>query len=140
MEAIAVILFIIFLVLGIIHFYWLFGGNWGIDASLPTNEKGEKMLNPSKLTMLVVGLGLVIFGLFYLVIVNIINIPLPAIIVNYAKWIIPIIFLIRVVGDFNYSGFFKKVKDTRFAKSDRTIFMPLCFVLGILGIIHAILI
>ncbi|WP_186755825.1 DUF3995 domain-containing protein [Echinicola salinicaeni] len=132
--------FILF-VLGIIHFNWVFGGKFGFVESLPTNEKGERVLNPKKIDSAVVGLGLTAFGLFYLVKSGMIEIEYswPEWIMNYAGWIIPLIFLLRAVGEFKYVGFFKSIRETDFGKMDSKFFSPLCLILGILGILVQIL-
>lgn len=44
----SIVLSIILLALGLIHFNWVIGGNFGFVASLPTNENGERVLNPKK--------------------------------------------------------------------------------------------
>jgi hypothetical protein len=38
--------------------------------------------------------------------------------------------LARAVGDFRYVGFFKRVRDSRFATLDTRVYSPLCFVLA----------
>jgi len=43
------------------------------------------------------------------------------------------IFLLRAIGDFNYVGFFKKIKDTNFGKMDSKYYSPLCLVIAIMG-------
>jgi len=40
--------------------------------------------------------------------------------------LIAVAFFFRAVGDFNYVGFFKKVKNTGFAKRDNRYYSPLC--------------
>ena len=35
-------LFIIFIVLGLIHFNWVFGGKWGFEIALPTKDNGKE--------------------------------------------------------------------------------------------------
>jgi hypothetical protein len=37
------------------------------------------------------------------------------------------------MGEFNYVGFFKKVKDTEFAKWDTKLFSPLCLLISSFG-------
>ncbi|UZO79958.1 DUF3995 domain-containing protein [Aquimarina sp. ERC-38] len=104
----SIFLSIIFMVLGLIHFYWLFGGKWGLDKVIPTKDD---QTNPSPipaLATLVVALVLVSFGLFYFVKSGLTTIDLPNWVANYGYWIIPFIFLIRAIGDFRYVGLFKK--------------------------------
>lgn len=63
------------------------------------------------------------------------KIQIPNWITNYGYWIIPSIFILRAIGDFKYVGFFKKVRNTEFAKTDSKWFAPLCLTIGIFGIL-----
>ncbi len=120
--------------LSVLHFSWVFGSKWGFEESLPKNEKGERLLNPSKKDSAVVGIGLLLFAIFYRVKVGIIPIDLPAWVLSVAGWVIPTIFLFRAMGDFKYVGFFKQVKGTDYALNDTKYFSPLCLILGLNGI------
>jgi glucan phosphoethanolaminetransferase (alkaline phosphatase superfamily) len=132
-TAIAIILFLIFLFISSIHFYWAFGGKWGSDAVLPTkNDNITKVLNPSILPTLIVAFGLLGFGLFILVMSGLITFDTPMWLSKYGLWIIVSIFILRAIGDFNYVGFFKKIKQTKFGKNDTKYFSPLCLIIGIL--------
>lgn len=134
-STLSVVLAIIFIALGFVHFHWIFGGTWGLDKALPTKENGERVLNPKKMDSAVVGLGLTTFGLFYALRTELVHIDLPTWITTYAGWLIPSIFILRAMGDFKYIGFFKKIKNTAFAKADSKIFSPLCLALALIGIL-----
>lgn len=110
------ILCIIFAALGLIHFNWVIGGEFSFEKSLPTKENGEKVLNPKKIESAVVGIGLIVFGVFYLIKSELLEFNIPDWIIKYGGWIIPTIFLLRAIGEFKYLGFFKKIKDTEFGK------------------------
>lgn len=131
----SIILFVIFSSLGIIHFYWLLGGKWGLEKALPTKVAGQKAMEPPKIATVIVGIGLISFGLIYLIKAGLINFQIPNWIITYGSWIIPSIFILRAIGDFNYVGLFKKIKNTEFAKADSKWFVPLCLTIGILGIL-----
>jgi hypothetical protein len=66
---------------------------------------------------------------------GLINVQVPNFVTKYGYWIIPSIFILRAIGDFKYVGFFKKIKDTEFAKADSKWFIPLCLTIGIFGIL-----
>lgn len=83
----------------------------------------------------VVGAGLLLFGVFYLIKVDLIAFVLPEIVMKAASWVIPIIFLFRAMGDFKYVGFFKKVTSTSFAKRDSSYYSPLCLGIGLIAIL-----
>ena len=130
----SIILFLIFSILGGFHFYWFWGGEWGLKSVIPTKKNTSNILSIPKYATLFVALVLSTFGLFYLVKSEFIIVYFPSWI-NYAYWFIPIIFILRAIGEFNYVGFFKKVKHTTFAEADTKIFSPLCLFIGIVGIL-----
>jgi len=130
----SILLSLILIGLGMIHFNWVIGGKFGFSESLPTKENGERVLNPKKIDSPIVGIGLTVFALFYVFKSGIIEFNLPEWIMKYGSWIIPVIFLLRVVGEFKYVGFYKSVKKTDFGKLDTKLFSPLCLIIGIFGI------
>ncbi|MEK6492642.1 DUF3995 domain-containing protein [Myroides odoratimimus] len=115
---------LVFSFLAGIHIYWTLGGKWGLIGVLPTRD-GERKLNPSPIGTLVVASGLAAFA----------GISLGD--VSAYKWVylvMGILFGLRAIGDFNYVGVFKKVKNSVFARKDTTIFIPLCFYLSLSNI------
>ncbi|WP_108808565.1 DUF3995 domain-containing protein [Aquimarina spinulae] len=131
----SIILCLIFVVLGGFHFYWLFGGVWGLRKVIPTKGNEKNTLAIPKFATLVVGLILVAFGLVYLIKSGFISVQFPNWITIYGYWFIPSIFILRAIGEFKYVGYFKKIKNTEFSKADSKIFSPLCLVIGIIGIL-----
>ncbi|WP_435262996.1 DUF3995 domain-containing protein [Tenacibaculum sp. nBUS_03] len=132
-------LFFIFIILGSFHIYWLFGGTWGVKKVIPTKNKQLNNVAIPKIATAMVALILILFGFIYLVKTELINIKLPNIVIEYGYWFIPCIFIIRAIGEFNYVGFFKKIKDTEFAKADSKIFSPVCLGVGIIGLLIQII-
>lgn len=57
--------------------------------------------------------------------------PLPAAIVRAGCWTVALVFTARAVGDFRYLGFFKQVRNTRFAYWDTRLFAPLCLAFAV---------
>lgn len=131
----SIILFLIFLTLGGFHFYWLFGGKWGLEKVIPSKGEKANTLSIPKFATLVVGAILVLFGFIYFKKSGFLTIPFPNWITNYAYWLIPSVFIIRAIGEFKYVGFFKKITNTEFAKADSKIFSPLCLTIGLIGLI-----
>ena len=130
---IAIILFLIFL--SSIHFYWGVGGRWGSEAVIPTKDDNVKVMMPGLLPTFIVAFGLSGFGLFILIKSELISLNLPLWLDNYGLWIIAGIFILRAIGEFNYVGFFKKIKHTKFGQRDTKYYSPLCLLIGILTII-----
>jgi len=112
MITLSIVLASILIILALIHFYWAFGGTRGFADALPTKKTGERVLNPKKTDGAFVGIGLMAFAFLYLVQTPLLPYQLPEWIVKYGSWLIPIVFLLRAIGDFKYVGFFKRIKET----------------------------
>ena len=137
--AIGLLLFSIFIFLSAIHFYWGMGGKWGVNASIPTKEDGENVINPKPLDCFVVAIGLSVFATFVLVKTQLFSMALPVVILDYGISVIAGIFLLRAIGEFRYVGFFKKIKNTPFSQRDTKYYSPLCLLIGIMGILLELL-
>lgn len=129
----------IFACLSLLHFSWVLGSSWGFESSLPTDQEGKKVLNPRKTDSFAVGVGLGLFSAFYGLYFLEISLGISDMLMSIIRWIIPIVFLMRTIGDFKYVGLFKKVKGTSFANQDSLYFVPLCFCIACLGFLVAIL-
>jgi hypothetical protein len=129
------LLVIIFVSIAVLHFYWAVGGRWAIEAVVPTNENGKPVLKTSVAACLVVGVGLFAFALYYLIAAGIIDFILSGFILTALGWLLPSIFFLRAIGDFNYVGFTKKIKGTTFARLDTLYFAPLCLLIALLGLV-----
>jgi len=136
---ISVLLFLIFVFLSSIHIYWAFGGKWGRDAVFPTKDDLESSIMPGFVPTMIVAIGLLMMGVFVVNKTTLHFVELPFWIDKYGLWFIAGIFLIRGVGDFRYAGIFKKVRNTKFGINDTKYYTPLCFLIGSLTIIIAIM-
>jgi Protein of unknown function (DUF3995) len=130
----------ILLIISLLHFYWGFGGRWGMAQSLPTNEQGETVLKPDAMACFVVAIGLMCMSIYVFGFTKMINLPLPYVVSKYGIWVIAFIFLARAIGDFKYAGFSKKIKTTRFAELDTRYYAPLCLYLGLTSILIALIV
>ena len=118
-----------------LHFYWAFGGKrWFIDT-LPTSSSGVKKLNPGMIAGLVIASGLLFFAIIIIGNQGLFDKYISRIYFRYGTLIIAVIFLLRAIGDFKYVGFFKKVKQTKFAINDSKIYSPLCLFIAIVSLI-----
>jgi fatty acid desaturase len=127
---ISLILILIFSLLSLIHFYWAFGGKWGASAVIPTKTSQKKAIQPGPVASIIVAIGLAVLGALIAWKAGWIQLQLPYLVENFALLFIAVVFLIRAIGDFKYVGFFKKIKNTRFAKNDSRYFSPLCLLIG----------
>ncbi|PXY47163.1 DUF3995 domain-containing protein [Flavobacterium hydrophilum] len=134
-QLISIILFLVFLFLSSIHWYWAFGGKWGTQGVYPANPDGSPMRPPGIAATLIVAIGLLSFGIFYLIKGEFVSIELPFWLNKNGLWILTGIFIVRAIGDFKYLGFFKKIKNSKFAINDSKYYSPLCFAIGVLTLI-----
>lgn len=128
----ALIVSLIFLFLSLIHFIWAFGSNWGISKAIPTDNTGKKVMHPDAKASAFVGFWLLFFSLYYST--HFIHVDLPGW-TSYIGWGISSIFILRSIGDFKYVGFFKRIKDTEFSEMDTKLYIPLCLIIGLIGIL-----
>ena len=126
----------VFIVLSGIHFYWLTGGKWGLALSLPSDPSTRDVLfKPSIMATLVVAVGLLLFAFVTFGNLGAASFGMDQ---RYFKWgelIVSMIFLIRAIGDFKYVGFFKRIRETPFAKMDSKFYSPLCSSIFIIGVL-----
>lgn len=140
-QLLGLICFLILSFLAGIHFYWALGGKWGITAVLPTDEKGTRKLNPGLISTLLVSIALASIGILYAVKSKLFSLTfMPNWLLKYGLYISAVVFLLRVIGDFNYVGFTKKIKKTTFAKNDSKWFSSVCLFLGVTGLFIAIVV
>ena len=132
---IPIILFLVFIFLSAIHFFWGFGGRWGSQAVFPTTNRNIKPKIPGKIPTFIVAFGLLVIALFILIQASFFDLAIPSWLDKYGLWTIAGVFIIRSIGEFNYLGFFKKIKHTKFGQNDTKYYSPLCLIIGILTII-----
>ena len=132
LKFLAVLEGLAFLFLSLLHLYWALGGDWAFLKGLPTNERGQYILNPGKIDSALVAVVLALIAIYYL------NLAfhffhLPLWLQDYAGYGVALIFLLRAIGDLKYVGFFKKVKGTPFGKRDSSFYSPLCLLLSLIA-------
>jgi len=122
----------IFVIIATFHFYWLLGGKWGLNNTLPQFQNSTKPIKiPSSFLTFIVACIFFSIGLFYL---SILLLNLNHILTNFVKIIIillSLVLLLRSIGEFKYIGLFKKIKNTDFAKKDTQYYTPLCMYLSL---------
>lgn len=133
-TVLSLLLFLTFAILSGFHFYWFFGGSWGLEHVIPSKDSKVSSLSIPKFATLIVAFGLFFFGLIYFLKSGLSDFQLPAWINNHGYWFIPFLFFLRAIGEFKYLGLFKSIKHTKFAKADSKIFVPLCLFIGLTGL------
>lgn len=124
----SLILAIVFVILSAIHFHWVFGGKWGLKDAVP-NLDGKPVFEPGKVLTLLVAVALMA-GAFISVWRGAFPGIGPAWVPRVGTWMIAMAFALRAVGGFRYCGFFKRVRDTAFARKDSFFYSPLCAIIS----------
>jgi hypothetical protein len=127
---IAVLLSSVFLLLSGLHVYWALGGKWGYAAAIPTRADGVPVMQPGPGACFLVAAGL--FACLLPVLAASGLISASGAWTGYAAWLLAVVFLLRATGDFRYTGFFKKIRSTRFAHMDTRYYSPLCVLISLL--------
>ena len=115
--------------LGLVHIYWALGSHVGARASIPEIQ-GHPAFLPSKLATLVVAMAL-LAAAFLVAVSGHLVAPAFAPIARLPTVVLSVVFLARAVGDFRLVGFFKRIRDSRFARLDTIAYSPLCLILAL---------
>jgi hypothetical protein len=127
---------IILAVLALIHVYWAAGGALGKSSAIPTRD-GKQIFTPTPFTTILVALALFAMATLNAIRIGWIAAPGMANITRPGLWLVGAIFLLRAIGDFHYVGFFKRQRESRFAKLDTLVYSPICLLLACLIAISA---
>jgi Protein of unknown function (DUF3995) len=125
---------LILLVLAAIHVYWAAGGRAGKGAAIPSAD-GRPVIKPTAFATALVAVALCAMAALVALRIGWLRLPFLAgnnVIVQAGVWLIAAVFALRAVGDFRYVGFFKRVRDSRFALLDTLAYSPLCACLALL--------
>jgi hypothetical protein len=127
---------IILAALGMIHIYWAAGGSAGKAAAIPS-VGGKTIFTPTRFTTILVALGLFAMTALNSIKIGWISASGISRFVRTGLMITAAVFLLRAIGDFRYVGFFKRHRESRFAKLDTLLYSPLCLLLACLDFISA---
>jgi Protein of unknown function (DUF3995) len=125
---------VILLLAAAVHVYWATGGKAGKAAAVPTAE-GRAVIKPSAMSTAMVAAGLCIMAALVALRIGWLKLPGVAgdhVLLQIAVWLIAAVFALRAVGDFRYVGFFKRIRDSKFARLDTLAYSPLCAALAVL--------
>jgi len=124
------------LALSLLHFYWAFGGRLGSQGAVPTIGK-EPLFVPGTGSCIAVGAALLAATAVTAIRVDVVLVGLPPWVSRAAVGVLAAVFAARAVGDFRYVGFFKRIKDTTFARRDSLFYSPLCALISLLAYVVA---
>ena len=125
--------------IGLLHVFWACGGNlWG-DYVLPEYKYNYKpqffKKTPGPFMCLLVASAFFVLALLEIIYhYKIGNPPFISLLLKLAC----IVFIGRIVGEFNCLGLFKRERDTQFARMDNLIYIPICVYLLISLIIQLV--
>ena len=128
----ATLLCAVCVVLAGVHVYWACGGGQSLGNVVPTRD-GAPVFVPGKAATLLVAVALLAAAVVSAWRAGALNIG-PVWIPRVGIWVIAVVFSVRAVGDFHYFGFFKRVRDTAFARYDTLVYSPLCAVIAALAV------
>ena len=128
-DVLGILAAVVFAALSGLHAYWALGGSSGTAAVIPTVE-GRATLSPSPFATWVVAF---LLALSALLLVGAVGGWEPTWLFRVGCGGLGLIMVARAIGDFRTVGFFKRVRDTPFARNDTRYFAPLCLGLGIVA-------
>ncbi|MCA9504497.1 MAG: DUF3995 domain-containing protein [Myxococcales bacterium] len=137
-QLLAVILASIFALLALVHFYWATGRAHDLGGAVPTRD-GKPLFEPGPIATAAVGCALAAAAATVALRGGLWTPGLPPWVARVGIWALAVLFALRAIGEFRYVGFFKRVRDTRFARLDTLVFSPLCATIAILSIALALL-
>jgi hypothetical protein len=123
--ALAAVLF----TLAMLHVVWAVRNRYGGSVAIP-KVNGRPAFIPSRTSTLVVAALLLAATTVALAQGHVLADFLPEALVRWAAMAAGTVFLLRALGEFRLVGFFKRVRDSDFARWDTWCFSPLSALMG----------
>ncbi|WP_072731722.1 DUF3995 domain-containing protein [Paenibacillus sp. NAIST15-1] len=111
--------------ISLLHVYWACRGTWGTTTVIP-EKNGKRTFSPRPGMTLLIAVLLALSAVILLMRASYISFRFNAVLLQAGAWICAVVFALRVIGDFNYVGLFKRISNTKFAKMDTWLYVPLC--------------
>lgn len=128
-----VALFIIAFAAGF-HLHWAFGGRLGYAVSLPQRTDGQPVMHHRlgwwRPAAGAVALGLGLLAMLTLAAAGTLALPLPAGLTRSLVALVGTAFILRAFVRTRWTGFFKRIRTTRWARYDTFLYSPLFLLLG----------
>ncbi|MEJ5990042.1 DUF3995 domain-containing protein [Ramlibacter sp. PS3R-8] len=111
------------------HFRMAFLPMRGASGAVPSVD-GKPLFVPSRRATVAVGVALVLFAGLVAATSGLVPLGLPPSVLAWLSYGLAAGLLARAMGEFRYVGFFKRVRDSRFARLDTWVYSPLCLLLA----------
>ena len=128
-DAVGIVLSGVFAALAGLHLYWAAGGRLGATVTVPEVE-GRALFTPSSAATVAVAAALLVAIVVVLGRIGALDGLAPEWMFRWGTWAIALVFSLRAIGEFRLVGFFKRVRDTRFAHWDTFVYSPLCLAIA----------
>lgn len=119
------------------HFYMALVPRSGLRSGVPTID-GKPLFFPSRKTTIAVGVVLLLCAGLVAATAGIVSVGLPPAALSWLSCALALGLFARAVGEFNYVGFFKRFRGSRFATLDTLVYSPLCLLLA-MGVVFVAL-
>ena len=119
-----------FVALALWHFTMALLPRSDMSGAVPSAQ-GKPLFVPSRAATVAVGIVLLMFSFLVAATARIVTVGVPEAVLSWLCYALAAGLLARAVGDFKYVGFFKPVRDSRFATLDTFVFSPLCLLLAL---------
>lgn len=120
---------IVFVALALWHFRMALSPSSSAAGAVPS-VAGKPLFVPSVRATVAVGIMLLLFAGLVAATGGLLEVGLSPRILSWASLMLALGLLARAIGEFNYVGFFKRVRDSRFARLDTLVYSPLCLLLA----------
>jgi hypothetical protein len=117
------------------HLHWALGGGLGYSVSLPKGTDGEPVMNHRlgwwRPAAGAVALGLTLLAALALAAAGKLALPLPLGMTRSLLVLVGGAFILRAFVPTPWTGFFKRIRGTRWARYDTWLYSPLFLILGL---------
>lgn len=118
-----------FVLLALWHVYMAIRPTSGASGAVPS-VGGKPLFVPSRRATLAVAVVLLLFAGLVAATGRLLSVGMAPVALMWLSYALACGLLARAVGDFRYVGFFKRVRNSKFATLDTRVYSPLCFLLA----------
>ncbi len=128
--ALASVLCLVFVTLALWHFRMALWPTFGASGAVPS-VGGKPLFVPSPWATGLVGAVLLLFAWLVGATAGLVEIGISVRVLSWLCDALALGLLARAIGEFKYVGFFKRVRDSEFARLDTLLYSPLCLLLAV---------